>query len=287
MARRWLILWTCAAAVAVAFAQGLRKDRTVGPAPELATPAQATTVRTELTLIAEVRPSGDPDAEWTFLCKTPGVVKIAAGQELSLSPAWSEFWGSVLYDPADLRDAELEQLALDFAGTNLTRLDLTQTHVTNAGLVHLAGLTRLTRLDLHYCDGVTDAGLAHLAGLTHLTRLRLPSSVTDAGLVHLAGLTNLTRLGLKDARVTDAGLAHLEGLTELTTLDLQQTRVTRAGEVALREKLPGCEVYSAGYRTDYRACATRHTERGTRRGLDGDMTDMMGFYRPARSWRPR
>ena len=52
-------------------------------------------------------------------------------------------------------------------------------------------LTRLRELDLHRIE-ITDAGLVHLQGLTGLERLHLTSTpITDAGLVHLQGLTCL------------------------------------------------------------------------------------------------
>ncbi len=57
---------------------------------------------------------------------------------------------------------------------------------------------------------VTDAGLVHLKGLTSLQSLNLTyTQVTDAGLVHLKGLTSLQRLGLRDSKVTDAGVKEL------------------------------------------------------------------------------
>ena len=46
---------------------------------------------------------------------------------------------------------------------------------------HLVGLTYLKKVDLSDTQ-VTDAGLVHLAGLTILERLWLPRQVTDAGL---------------------------------------------------------------------------------------------------------
>ena len=45
--------------------------------------------------------------------------------------------------------------------------------MTDKGLRELAGLTRLTRLDLQYCAKVTDAGVRQLAGLRGLQRLEL------------------------------------------------------------------------------------------------------------------
>ena len=66
---------------------------------------------------------------------------------------------------------------------------------------------------------VTDAGLVHLKGLTNLNFLGISGArVTDSGLVHLKGLTSLHTLSLSYNNVTDAGLVHLNGLTNLQTM---------------------------------------------------------------------
>ena len=58
---------------------------------------------------------------------------------------------------------------------------------------------------------VTDAGLVHLAGLTALEELHLRGTqVSDAGLAHLAGLTALKELRLSYSQVTGAGVAELQ-----------------------------------------------------------------------------
>ena len=58
--------------------------------------------------------------------------------------------------------------------------------------------------------GYTDAGLVHLKGLTKLEGLRLGfAQVTDAGLAHLKGLANLVVINLEDTKVTDVGIAKL------------------------------------------------------------------------------
>ena len=51
--------------------------------------------------------------------------------------------------------------------------------------MHLKGLAKLQ--DLGLGNGVTDAGLVHLKGLTNLTNLILPyhTQVTDAGVAEL------------------------------------------------------------------------------------------------------
>ena len=65
---------------------------------------------------------------------------------------------------------------------------------------------------------VTDAGLVHLEGLTDLTFLYLSGTrVTDAGLVHLKGLSKLSGVTLPRLRVTGAGAKDLEqALPKLT-----------------------------------------------------------------------
>ena len=94
-------------------------------------------------------------------------------------------------------------------------VNLTKTQITDAGLVHLKGLTKLKGLDLDDTR-VTDAGLVHLKGMTELTWLGLSETqITDAGLAHLTELTSLQELGLGLTQVTDAGLVHLKGLTKL------------------------------------------------------------------------
>jgi len=69
-------------------------------------------------------------------------------------------------------------------------------------------LTEIGRIGAIYLYNtqITDAGLVHLAGLTSLQEL----FVTDAGLVHLKGLTSLQTLGLGNTQVTDAGVAKLK-----------------------------------------------------------------------------
>ena len=96
---------------------------------------------------------------------------------------------------------------------NTTRLDLSNTQVTNAELECLKPLTQLQRLSLDNTQ-VTDAGLECLKPLTQLQELSLDNTqVTDAGLKRLKSLTQLQRLYLSYTQVTDAGLERLKPLT--------------------------------------------------------------------------
>jgi Leucine-rich repeat (LRR) protein len=102
---------------------------------------------------------------------------------------------------------------------NLKGLTLYDTAVTDADLVHVAGLKKLQHLCLSDNE-ITDQGLVHLAGLTDLRILSLGGTkITDAGLTHLNGLTSLQELYLSDS-VTPAGLDQLTGLTNLERLGL-------------------------------------------------------------------
>lgn len=114
-------------------------------------------------------------------------------------------------------------------------LHLDGTSITDAGLVHLRDLTRLSWIKLDDTR-VTDAGLAHLEGLTRLDTLYLNNTrVTDAGLERLEKLTNLRCLELDNCQVTDGGLKHLKGLGRLEVLSLRGTGVTDECFTHLRE----------------------------------------------------
>ena len=121
-------------------------------------------------------------------------------------------------------------------------VNLTNTQVSDAGLVHLKGLTNLRQLNLRNTR-ISDAGLVHLKGLTKMKVLILTEiPITDAGLAHLEGLAKLEKLILYDTQITDAGLVHLKGLTGLKSLNLTNTKITDSGLSELKEALPNCKI---------------------------------------------
>ncbi len=130
--------------------------------------------------------------------------------------------------------------------TKLTRLDLRGNNISD--LSPLAGLINLTYLEL-WDNHISD--LSPLARLTNLTELRLGgNSVSNlsplAGLTNLttlllqrnpisdlsplAGLTNLTRLGVAGNNISD--LLPLAGLTNLATLGLHGNRISDLSPLA-------------------------------------------------------
>jgi len=110
-------------------------------------------------------------------------------------------------------------------------------------LAHLAKLTSLESLSLEGAHEITDAGLLHLRGLSKLKHLHLDcTNVGDPGLKHLERLASLRSLHLYGAKVTDAGVGHLAKLDTLRTLQVRRTQITAAGFARLHKALPNAEI---------------------------------------------
>ena len=101
---------------------------------------------------------------------------------------------------------------------NVVELNLRDTKITSAGLVHLKGLAKLKRL--------------------HLER----TNVGDEWIANLTKLTTLEYLNLYDTKITDKSLDHLAGLKKLRQLYVWQTEVTDAGIAKLKKALPAVSV---------------------------------------------
>jgi Leucine-rich repeat (LRR) protein len=106
---------------------------------------------------------------------------------------------------------------------------LNETPITDNGLATIGRLLTLTNVDLRGCK-VSNAGIAHLAGLSRLRGLKLTgkdgaATVDDDGLDAIAKLTSLKALALDHLWVSEEGLAKLKGLERLEELYLAQTVV--------------------------------------------------------------
>ena len=120
--------------------------------------------------------------------------------------------------------------------TNLSSLSLNGNRI-NSNISPLAGLTKLTYLQLHYHQ-LSD--ISPLAGLKNLRHLSLISNqITDIS--SLAGLTNLTYLDLKYNQITD--ISPLAGLTKLDSLALHRNQITDISPLAGLTKLDSLHLY--------------------------------------------
>jgi len=111
--------------------------------------------------------------------------------------------------------------------TTLRALNLKSSGMTDASLAKLATLTELEVLNLEENRKLTDAGMQHLTGLSKLRRVELRSArITDKGLLAFKDHKNLQSLKLRFTDVTGAGLVVLENHPQLAELELQCERST-------------------------------------------------------------
>ncbi len=121
----------------------------------------------------------------------------------------------------------------------LTVLDLRENHLSDADMTSLAGLPRLTSLDLWgndgaYGVGVTDQGAKTISRLTSLVMLNLGyNMVGSAGVRALGVLTNLASLDLERTSIKDEGVESLTTLVNLTSLCLSGNDISPKGVSAL------------------------------------------------------
>jgi hypothetical protein len=116
----------------------------------------------------------------------------------------------------------------------LRRLGLSNTSVTDDGLVHVGRVRSLESLSLHGTP-ITDIGVQHLSQLTNLKAVSLHGTqITNASMEILGALRQLESLTVGYTSVDDKGLEHLGSLTELETLWLCGNRVSVAGLLHLQ-----------------------------------------------------
>lgn len=99
--------------------------------------------------------------------------------------------------------------------SNLEWLYLSGSGLTDAGLAHLSGLTKLKTLSLGVLPNIKGPGLEHLKSLKMVESLRLSETgVTDETIKHVKGLTQLKSIWLPRSAKLPA-LEHLKGLLAL------------------------------------------------------------------------
>jgi len=96
----------------------------------------------------------------------------------------------------------------------------------------LAPIERLSQLKKLNLDGspVTDSGLAHVTGLKNLKFLSLRGTkITDAGLTSLTALPSLEEIDLEATKITDRGMESLGKISSLKKVYFDRTGPTSAG----------------------------------------------------------
>lgn len=126
----------------------------------------------------------------------------------------------------------------DFGGLesfrDLTSLDVCDTQLSDAGLVHIAKLTHLRSLDISN-EEVTEAGLRHLSGMS-LDDLEVGLEWTDVCLSnYLAASSPPAIFDLSNSKVTDESVVLLADCDVLESLDLRGTTISDKSIIALVE----------------------------------------------------
>jgi uncharacterized membrane protein/mono/diheme cytochrome c family protein len=136
--------------------------------------------------------------------------------------------------------AKTDDASLKGLGTlsgHLTWLNLSGSKISNAGLKHLAPLSKLNRLNLSNTK-ITDGGLSQISGLSNLEYLNLYNcQVSDLGMVHLKKLKNLKKLFLWGSKVSKAGAANLKKSLPEVTIDLGADDFLKIVERIKKEKV--------------------------------------------------
>jgi hypothetical protein len=120
--------------------------------------------------------------------------------------------------------------------------------ITDRGLAKLSEvkLPKLEYLHLGYCSHITNAGLAHVAKIKSVRWLSLcgSSQISDDGLQNLVGMKKLSALDLRHCDgITDRGLETLQEMTNLREIMLGGCKNLTPGAIAaLKIALPKSKV---------------------------------------------
>lgn len=132
-------------------------------------------------------------------------------------------------DSCLIGDWAMAHLADNDVVPNLTCLDLSDTQLSDAGMVHIAKLKNLRRLTLFYCN-ITNRGLSFVAQLSQLEVLNIDSrDISDDGLRPLKDLKSLRSLDIFSGRITNYGCTFISSIPSLECLDLCAGGIGDAG----------------------------------------------------------
>lgn len=185
----------------------------------LAKPAKAAKPKKTVAAKSKAAPKPSPRTAVAALKKKRVFVVTQPGKS---APSWCCGSGSKT-DKQPLNDADMEHfLQLE----TLEELSLSRYKITDDGVRHLAGMTRLHKLELKEIP-ITDASASVFEKMTGVTELNLSNTkVGDAVLKQVARMKKLNELDLSRTCITDAGVKHLASCTELSAILVRGNRVT-------------------------------------------------------------
>ncbi|MGI6524156.1 MAG: helicase HerA domain-containing protein [Bdellovibrionota bacterium] len=142
----------------------------------------------------------------------------------------------------DITDEHLLQLS-HTAFDNVRELLLSNTHITDKGLISIANLRNLTHLFLDGTD-ITDDGLKAIMMLPRLQILNLSrTAVSGVGLATLRG-SEIRKLILRETRLTDSGLDCLTEFKQLAEVALEGTAISDKAFDILCSNLPNVNIHA-------------------------------------------
>lgn len=208
---------------------------------------QVNSARRQAAIVSDIEQvGGDVYYDWQL---EPGV-----GATHPPGPAWlrkligDDYFQTVLV--AYINDPYLEEERLPAVDQlpALRNLVLQETQTGDATMRRISKLKHLWSLDISQTN-VTDMGLVHLARLRTLKRLSVGTwdrdrIVGDAGLKRVATTLDLESLWVLGHGFTDASIPVFERFKNLRELSLLHTLVTEKGIERLRATLPNCEISS-------------------------------------------
>lgn len=126
----------------------------------------------------------------------------------------------LILDSCQVGDRTIDHLVGNEVVPSLTLLDLSDTDVSDLGMVQLGKMKTLKSLSLLYCN-ITGNGVRHIMGLRNLEYLNMDKrEVSDDGLRQVRQLTKLKHLDIFSGRITDLGCGYIAKLPNLESLEL-------------------------------------------------------------------
>src|SRR4051812_9907746 len=158
--------------------------------------------------------------------------------------------------------------------SDLRRLDLSLTRISDRGLRALKSAQGIEDLNVYFAEQISDEGAAVVRNFHHLKTLNLRGTkITDNTLELLAGVPTIESLDIGWAQITDTGLEHLTALTNLRRLTFGGNKLTDTALGFLRQ-MPQLEYLDIGgqQRTDSGLWSLTLTDAGMQ--IIGSVTEL-------------